>query len=251
MENRVKLKAVQQMQDYIENHISEKITLFELARAGGYSPWHSARIFKELTGKTPFDYIRSRRLSCAALKLSSEKVKVIDVAFDFVFDSHEGFTRAFSRQFGLAPSCYGKSIAGQANLFLPERVQDSYYRKMQKGDEYFQNGDAKIQNDCKNTKKRKEDMYACKVDVKNQKSNIRLQKGESIMEKKPKTNTVFVQVVDRPQRKLILKRGIKATHYYEYCEEVGCNVWDILTGISEALFEPIGMWLPDGPCCLI
>lgn len=57
-------------------------------------------------------------------------------------------------------------------------------------------------------------------------------------------STVFVQVLDRPKRKLIVKRGIKATHYFEYCEEVGCDVWDILAKIPNALQEPLGMWLP-------
>jgi AraC-like DNA-binding protein len=47
-----------------------------------------------LTGKTPFEYIRALRLSRAAVKLRDEDVKIIDVALDFVFDSHEGFTRA-------------------------------------------------------------------------------------------------------------------------------------------------------------
>ena len=58
-------------------------------------------------------------------------------------------------------------------------------------------------------------------------------------------NTVFVQAVERPPRKLILKRGKKAAHYFEYCEEVGCGVWEVLSGIREALYEPIGMWLPQ------
>lgn len=58
-------------------------------------------------------------------------------------------------------------------------------------------------------------------------------------------NAVFVQVVDRPARKVILKRGVKATHYFEYCAEVGCEVWEILGGIKEALYEPMGMWLPE------
>lgn len=65
------------------------------------------------------------------------------------------------------------------------------------------------------------------------------------MTEKTSARTVFVQVVDRPARKLILKRGIKATHYYEYSEEVGCDVWEVLSGIKEALYEPIGMWLPE------
>jgi len=58
-------------------------------------------------------------------------------------------------------------------------------------------------------------------------------------------NTIFVQVVKRQERKLILKRGVKATDYYEYCEEVGCEVWDVLTGIKQASYEPMGMWLPE------
>jgi AraC-like DNA-binding protein len=51
MESGDKIDAVQRMQDYIEKHITEPITLYMLADAAGYSPWHSARIFKELLGK--------------------------------------------------------------------------------------------------------------------------------------------------------------------------------------------------------
>lgn len=199
MESWEKINGVQRMQDYIEEHLNEKITLKMLARASGYSPWYCSRIFKELTGKTPFEYIRLIRLSKAAEKLRDKNTKVIDVAFDFVFDSHEGFTRAFSRQFGISPHRY-KKIVPPVKLFMPERIRDYYLKK---------------------------------------------QKGEDRMAKDSNANTVFVQVVDRPARKLILKRGIKATHYFEYCEEVGCDVWDILSGIKEALYEPIGMWLPE------
>jgi AraC-like DNA-binding protein len=199
MERLEKIDAVQRMQDFIEKHIYEPITLYMLAKAAGYSPWHSARIFKELTGKTPFEYIRTVRLTKAALKLRDEKVKIIDVALDFVFDSHEGFTRAFSKEFGMTPNYYSKNTP-PLKLFLPTRIRD-YYRI--------------------------------------------LQKGEDNMGKKVETNTVFVQVVERPARKLILKRGIKALHYYEYCEEVGCDIWGILSSIKEALYEPIGMWLPQ------
>lgn len=37
---------------------------------------------------------------------------------------------------------------------------------------------------------------------------------------------------------------MKATHYFEYCEEVGCDVWGMLSSIKEAMYEPAGMWLP-------
>lgn len=65
------------------------------------------------------------------------------------------------------------------------------------------------------------------------------------MPEKTNVNTVFVQVIDRPQRKLILKRGTDATGYFEYCEELGCDIYSDLCGIKDALYEPIGMWLPE------
>lgn len=65
------------------------------------------------------------------------------------------------------------------------------------------------------------------------------------MKKKAEKAFVFVQIVDRPQRRILMKRGIKATEYFEYCEEVGCDVWGVLTSVKEALYEPVGLWLPS------
>jgi hypothetical protein len=65
------------------------------------------------------------------------------------------------------------------------------------------------------------------------------------VDKKSKPNTYFIQVADRPARKLILKRGIKATHYFEYCQEVNCDFLSDLKAVKDALYEPCGMWLPE------
>ena len=65
------------------------------------------------------------------------------------------------------------------------------------------------------------------------------------MDDSNKTKAIFVQVVERPARKLLLKRGINAQDYYAFCEEVGCDVWDVLCGVREALYEPVGLWLPE------
>ena len=64
------------------------------------------------------------------------------------------------------------------------------------------------------------------------------------MSKKNNTKAVFVQIVERPARKVLLKRGIRAEDYFQYCEEVGCEIWPVLTSVKEALYEPVGMWLP-------
>jgi hypothetical protein len=54
---------------------------------------------------------------------------------------------------------------------------------------------------------------------------------------------VFVQIVERPKRKAIIRRAIKAKDYFEYCEEVDCEIWGVLCSIKEAISEPVGMWL--------
>jgi AraC family transcriptional regulator len=64
------------------------------------------------------------------------------------------------------------------------------------------------------------------------------------MPKKSQPNTYFIQIVNRPARKLILKRGVKAYHFFEYLQEVGPNVNDELKAIKGNFYEPCGMWLP-------
>ena len=75
-----KILAVQRMQDYINEHLTEKITLCDLSNVALFSPFYCARIFKELTGFSPADYIRRLRLSHSALHMRDNKCKVIDVA---------------------------------------------------------------------------------------------------------------------------------------------------------------------------
>lgn len=56
---------------------------------------------------------------------------------------------------------------------------------------------------------------------------------------------IFIQVIEKPERKVIIKRGDKATDYWTYCNEVGCDVWGLLTSIKSLSGEPVCMWLPE------
>uniref|UniRef100_UPI0040566256 helix-turn-helix domain-containing protein n=1 Tax=Acetatifactor sp. TaxID=1872090 RepID=UPI0040566256 len=56
--------------------------------------------------------------------------------------------------------------------------------------------------------------------------------------------SVFIQVVDKPERKVIIKRGKEAKDYWKYCEEVGCDVWGLLSSIKSISGEPVCLWLP-------
>lgn len=189
-----KILAVQRMQDYIKAHLMEQITLTELAEAALFSPFYAARIFKELTGFSPADYIRRARLSQSALRLRDEECKIIEVAYESGYDSVDGYQRAFLREFGCNPSAY-------ANAPVPLSLFTSYGVKFRE-----------------------------------------LWKESNKMES---VRNVFIQTLEKPRRKVIVKRGVKATGYWDYCQEVGCDVWGILTSMKSLCGEPVCLWLPE------
>ena len=55
---------------------------------------------------------------------------------------------------------------------------------------------------------------------------------------------IFLQIVEKPERKVIIKRGKEATEYFKYCEEVGCDVWGLLCSMKAISGEPVCLWLP-------
>ena len=187
------IEAVQRMQDYIESNLEQDISMADLAKAAGYSPWYSYRLFQSLLHMTPAVYIRRLRLSKSALRLRDEKVKIIDVAFDLGFASVDGYTRAFRKEFGITPSEYAKSP-------VPIKLFVAYGVKFKE-----------------------------------------LRKEISIMA----NQNVFIQVIHKPRRKVIMKRGIKADNYFDYCGEVGCDVWGMLLSMDSLCGEPVCLWLPE------
>ena len=57
------------MQDYISEHISEDITIADLAEASSFSPWYARKLFIKYLDMTPAVYIRRLKLSKSALRL--------------------------------------------------------------------------------------------------------------------------------------------------------------------------------------
>ena len=56
---------------------------------------------------------------------------------------------------------------------------------------------------------------------------------------------VFIQVIKKRERKVIIKRGKTAEDYFAYCEEVGCDVWGTLISMDSLCGEPVCLWLPE------
>lgn len=56
---------------------------------------------------------------------------------------------------------------------------------------------------------------------------------------------IFIQVIEKSARKVLIRRGVKAADYLAYCEEVGCDVWGVLTSMKSLCGEPVCLWLPE------
>lgn len=186
--------AVQRMQDYIETNLNQEITSTNLANVSFFSPWHSYRLFRYYTGLTPSEYIRRLRLTKSAMKIKRKEASITNIAFEMGFGSADGYTRAFSREFGCNPSEFLKNPI-PITLFIPYGVK---FRELKKE----------------------------KINMKDLQS-------------------VFVQIINKPERKVIIKRGVSATEYMAYCNEVGCDVWGMLSSMNSLDNEPVCLWLPN------
>lgn len=103
---------------YIDEH-PEDITAQELAAKFGYSFWHFCHIFRSVNGISVGTYLRERRLARAAVALLTG-ASVTEAAGRAGFDTPSGFTRAFTRSFGVGPSVYQKQKGG---LVMTENIK--------------------------------------------------------------------------------------------------------------------------------
>lgn len=89
--------------NYLEENLAGEIDFNIAAEKALCSLFHFQRMFFVITGMTPSEYTRRRRLTLAARELASSDGKVIDVAMKYGYDSPEAFTRAFRNLQGINP----------------------------------------------------------------------------------------------------------------------------------------------------
>jgi AraC family transcriptional regulator len=90
--------------DYLEETWDREPDLARAAGLANCSPFHFLRMFEVVSGLSPGEYSRRRRLSRAALDLAATDDRVIDVALRYGYETPEAFAKAFKRLFGITPS---------------------------------------------------------------------------------------------------------------------------------------------------
>lgn len=89
---------------YIQRNLDEELPLEDLARVAHFSPYHFHRIFRGIVGESLQEHIRRLRLERAAQRLKHSDRRVLEIALEAGFQTHESFTRAFRAVLGCSPS---------------------------------------------------------------------------------------------------------------------------------------------------
>lgn len=101
----VYISKINKVQDYIESHIEDELSITQLANVASFSEFHFQRIFKTMTGECLYSYIKRLRLEKAVFFLRSNYgLQIQDIAFAVGFSTQASFAKAFKERFGMNAS---------------------------------------------------------------------------------------------------------------------------------------------------
>ena len=113
---RARRKAVQTAL-WIDANAHEPIELASCAREAGLSPFHFLRLFANVLGVTPHQYLVRARLRRAARLLADDQRSITDVALDVGFADLSNFVRTFRRAAGVSPRRFRQAARGDRKFF--------------------------------------------------------------------------------------------------------------------------------------
>jgi len=102
---------------WIEANSHRQINLDATADQAGISPFHFLRLFANVLGVTPHQYLVRSRLRQAARLLADEDIAVTDIAFDVGFADLSNFVRTFHRAAGVSPGAFREAARGKRKIF--------------------------------------------------------------------------------------------------------------------------------------
>ena len=112
---------------WLDAHAHEPLDLECTAQEFGLSPFHFLRLFRQVLGVTPHQYLVRARLRHAATLLAELDRPITDIAFDVGFNDLSNFVRTFHRAAGLSPRAY-RRLARQDRKILQDRMTVSTLR---------------------------------------------------------------------------------------------------------------------------
>ena len=142
------LRRIYKVQDYIESHINDSLSIEDLANVAGFSKFHFHRIFKGMMDEPLSRYVNRLKLERATHLLTYRTdMTITDIAYHFGFTDSAVFSRTFKSQYGVSPSHYRshnsknckdvsegsqynecKKVRGEVEIVTAENVNVAYIR---------------------------------------------------------------------------------------------------------------------------
>ena len=105
-QSRSNLSKIERAKEHIQNCYSNNLTLEQIARECAMSTFHFTRIFKNITGVSPYQYLLSLRLTHAQRLLTHTSLPIAEVSEMSGFNNPAHFSFSFSEKIGLSPTSY-------------------------------------------------------------------------------------------------------------------------------------------------
>jgi AraC-like DNA-binding protein len=102
---------------WIDAHSHRQIDLEHAAAEADISPFHFLRLFANVLGVTPHQYLVRSRLRHAARRLADEDSSITDIAYDVGFGDLSNFVRTFHRAAGASPLRFRQASRGKRKIF--------------------------------------------------------------------------------------------------------------------------------------
>lgn len=107
---RALLKSIINANDYIQDNFKDTITLDRMSREIGLSKYYLHRLFREINGATPLEYLTKIRLENAMNKLQYSRDSIFEIAIACGFDTISYFSNTFKKHMGLSPSQFRENF---------------------------------------------------------------------------------------------------------------------------------------------
>jgi len=113
-------ESIQNVLDYIESNLTQNHSPEELSRVAALSPFYFQRLFTRLVKRPVSEYVKMRRLARACETLEDKSKRILDIALEHGFNSHEYFTKTFKSAFGITPEEYRNNPVRLNQVMKPD-----------------------------------------------------------------------------------------------------------------------------------
>jgi len=113
-------ESVQKVLDYIEDNLAQNHSPEKLSKVAALSTFYFQRLFTRLVKRPVNEYVKMRRLARACDILEDNSKRILDIALNYGFNSHEHFTKTFKSAFGITPEEYRDNPVHLNQVMKPE-----------------------------------------------------------------------------------------------------------------------------------